>query len=378
MAQTVIGVNDAKAVRKYSGLLAVDTVRKSYFNRKFMGVGEDAETPIQTLVDLETDAGDTINYDLVMQLKMAPIEGDNVLEGREEDLKMYSDSVKINQLRGGVNTGGRMTRKRTLHDLRAVAKKRQSDWWARVFDELFFMYLSGSRGVNADYVFPLSYQGQVDDEGHVLNPFVVGDALHTLYGGAAKSKATVTASDTFDLTLLERAVARANTMGGGSDGVPSMVPCMVEGEEKYIAVLHPWQVFDLRTNAGAGQWVDIQKAAATAEGRNSPLFKGGLGQYNNVILHEHRSVIRHKDFGADQNVNAGAALFLGRQAAVCAFGSRGSGLRFDWTEETADRGNQVVITTAAIVGVKKTAYTIDGVSRDFGVMTLNTSIKDPS
>jgi hypothetical protein len=47
-----------------------------------------------------------------------------------------------------------MTRKRTLHDLRQIAKKRQSEWWARCFDELFFMYLSGSRGVNADYIFP--------------------------------------------------------------------------------------------------------------------------------------------------------------------------------------------------------------------------------
>ncbi len=93
MAQTVIGVNDAKAVRKYSGLLAVDTVRKSYFNRKFMGVGEDAETPIQTLVDLETDAGDTINYDLVMQLKMAPIEGDNVLEGRNPGVRLAPDAA---------------------------------------------------------------------------------------------------------------------------------------------------------------------------------------------------------------------------------------------------------------------------------------------
>lgn len=58
------------------------------------------------------------------------------MEGNEEDLKFYTDSLYIDQARGGVNTGGRMTRKRTIHDLRKVARARQSEWWARVFDQL--------------------------------------------------------------------------------------------------------------------------------------------------------------------------------------------------------------------------------------------------
>jgi len=32
-----------------------------------------------------------------------------------------------------------------------------------------------------------------------------------------------------------------------------------------------------------GQWLDIQKAAAAAEGKNNPLFKGALGMYRGVI-----------------------------------------------------------------------------------------------
>jgi len=73
MAQTVIGINDPKAVKKWSGDLAVDTARKSYFNKKFMGVGSKSSTPIQLLSHLENDAGDNISYDLSLQLKMAPI-----------------------------------------------------------------------------------------------------------------------------------------------------------------------------------------------------------------------------------------------------------------------------------------------------------------
>ena len=85
MARTIVGVGDPKAVRRYSAMLAVDVGRTSYFNRKFMGAGEEAQTPLQTLTALENDAGDQISYDLVMQLKMKPIQGDKNLRGNEED-----------------------------------------------------------------------------------------------------------------------------------------------------------------------------------------------------------------------------------------------------------------------------------------------------
>lgn len=135
MALTIIGLNDPKSIRKWSGNLAVDTARKSYFNKKFMGVGQDSSTPIQILPQLENDAGDNITYDLSLQLKMRAIEGDATLAGNEAELKFYTDNVYIDQARGGVNTGGRMTRKRTLYDLRDIAKKRQSEWWARWVDQ---------------------------------------------------------------------------------------------------------------------------------------------------------------------------------------------------------------------------------------------------
>jgi N4-gp56 family major capsid protein len=167
-------------------------------------------------------------------------------------------------------------------------------------------------------------------------------------------------------------------MGGGSSGIPGIEPCMVEGEEHFICTMHPFQEYAVRTNSATGQWLDIQKAAASAEGRNNPIFKGSLGKYNETVLHKHKGVILSNDYGAGSNVNAARALFMGRQAAVVSFGSNGTGLRFDWHEEQEDRGNQVVITTGSIFGIKKTAFTIDGVSRDFGVIALDTAVTDPS
>jgi len=372
MPRTIVGAGDPKAVKKYSAFLAVDTSRKSYWNKKFMGVGEEAQTPLQTLPHLENDAGDTISYDLVMQLKMKPIQGDAQLRGKEEDLKFYTDSLLIDQLRGGVNTGGKMTRKRTIHDLRKVARVRQSDWWARLFDETLFMYLSGARGINPDYIEDTTFTGYAN------NAFKAPDAQHQLYGGDASSKATIDATDKMSLKLIDRCVARAEVMGGGTTGIPAIQPVMIDGEEHFVMVMHPWAEYDLRTDNSTGGWLDIQKALATFEGRGSPICKGGLGIHNNVILHKHKGVIRFTDYGAGGNVQAARNLFLGRQAGVVAFGSPGTGLRFDWNEELEDRGNQVVITTASIFGVKKSRFTIDGTDYDFGVIAADTACADPS
>jgi len=365
MGQTIIGLNDPKAVKKYSAFLAVDVARDSYFSRKFMG-GPDSSMPIHIIKELESEAGDTVSFDLSMQLTMQPVEGDTPLEGKEEDLKFYTDSATIDQMRGGVNTGGRMSRKRTIHNLRDIARKRQGEWWARVFDELFMMYLSGARGVNADYIFPTSYTGFAG------NALSAPDSNHIIYTNTTGTKAAMVAGDVMALKYIDMAVAAASMMGGGVQGVPKIQPILINGEKHFVMLMNPWQVYDLRTTSTTGQWLDIQKAAATAEGRKSPIFQGGLGMYNNVVLHEHQAVIRFSDYGSGA-VLAARALFLGVQAAVLAFGTSGTGLRFGWHEEERDNGNQAVITTHSIFGISKVTFN----SLDFGIMALDSAAKQP-
>jgi N4-gp56 family major capsid protein len=374
VSKTIVGLNDPKAIKKYSAALAVDIGRTSYFNKKMMGYGPDASAPVHMLTDLESDAGEQIVYDLNMQLAMQPVEGDNTLEGLEEDLKFYTDNVYVDQMRGGVNGGGRMTRKRTLHDIRTISKKRQADWWARVFDELFFMYLSGARGVNSDFVFGLSYPGFAN------NPLVAPDTNHLKSynaAGAPVAKAALVAADKMSLSVIDRLLASAYMMGGGVTQIPQIQPIKIDGEDHYCMLINPWQEFDIRTNSTAGQWLDIQKAAAAAEGRKNPIFNGALGMYNNVVLQSHKALIQFTDYGAGGNVSAVRGLFLGSQAAVCAFGSPGSGLRFDWHEETRDNGNEIVISTNTIFGIKKCTFTTSAGANDFGVIAVDTAAVAP-
>jgi N4-gp56 family major capsid protein len=368
MARTIIGVNDPKAVKRYSGNLALDTSAKSYFNSRFMAKGAEAEVPVQILTDLESDAGEEIKYDLLAELTMAPIEGEDTLEGKEERQRFYTDSVYIDQARCGVNTGGRMTRKRTLHNLREKAKRQQSSWWARLFDELLFIYLSGSRGINPNFLVPTGYTGRAN------NALVSPDDDHHVYGGNATAFNNIDANDKMGLDAITAALNRATVQGGGVSGIPVMQSCKIDGQEVFVCVMHTWQEDDLRKSTTTGDWLDLQKAAAGALGKDSPLFKKNLGMHRDVILHSHKNVIRFNNAGAGGNVEAARALFMGAQAGVVAFGSPGTNMRFDWHEETRDNGDKVVISTSSIWGCKKTTFTTDEAgAQDFGVMAIDTA-----
>jgi N4-gp56 family major capsid protein len=369
MAQTIIGLNDAKAVKRFSGNLAVDVARTGYWTSKFMDSGKKPNRPLWKLTDLEADKGEQITFDLSMQLNMQPVEGDAELHGKEESLSFYSSAVYIDQMRGGADAGGRMTRKRTLHDLREIAKEREVDWWGRVYDELIFMYLSGARGVNTDFVYPTTYAGFAN------NAFTAPDTSHIVYGGTATSKATVTATDTMSTLPIDRAVAYAAMMGGGGPAyseVPQIQKCNVDGEQVFLCIMNPWQAFNLRRNTTTNDWADIQKALATSVGRTSEFLRGGLGIWNGVVLHQHQNVIQFSDYGSGA-IAACRALFTGRQAAVIAWGSPGNDLRYGWHEETRDNGNRLIVATNVICGLIKTTFN----GFDFGVMAIDTAATKP-
>jgi len=367
---------DPKAIKKYSAFLAVDTPKKMYWSR-FMGKGKTTTMPLHQLVDLEKSRGDEITFDLSMQMTMEPVEGADVLEGKEEDLQFYSGSVKIDKMRGGAKAGDEMSQKRTVHDMRKVARARQSEWWARVFDELCFMYAAGARGTNADFVFRTTYTGFAG------NPFSAPDSEH-LYVANKKAKATLTTSDTINMDEIELLAAKAETMGGGAGGgqpgsdgntqTPQIQPIKIGAERHYVLVMSTWQAYDLRTSTDTNGWMDVQKALTTAVGRKSNIFTGGLGMKNNVVLHSHRNIIKFTDYGSGGNVEAHRALFLGAQALVCAFGNAGIGLRFKWHEEWDDRGDKLVVTSKSMFGVMKTQFN----GKDFGVVAYDTACADRS
>ena len=58
--------------------------------------------------------------------------------------------------------------------------------------------------------------------------------------------------------------------GRRDPGNPRISPITIDGEKHYVCLMNPYQVYDVRTNTSAG-WLDIQKAAATADGKRPHL-----------------------------------------------------------------------------------------------------------
>ena len=318
MAQILIGLNNALAVKQFTGLLAVDVGRKGYWTSKFMEAAAVPTRPIWKLTELQKAKGEQVTYNLNMQLKGKPTQGDNLLEGKEEKLAFFTDSVYIDQSRHAVGTGGEMSKKRTLLNMREIAKARLSDYWARLFDETISMYLSGARGTNVEFIEATSFTGYAN------NSFATPDTQHLLYPGSVTAKTGLQVSDKFTLKVVDRAVARAKRMGGGTQGVPQIQPAMIEGEKRYLCVIDPIQEFDLRNGTDDNGWAAIQKALATALGNKSAFIQGGVGMHNNVVIHVHENIIRFTDYGTPATVCASRALFCGIQAGVIAFGNAGA------------------------------------------------------
>lgn len=361
--RTSVPFGDSKAAKKWSGTLFIDTTKKSYWDKKFVTTSDNAI--IQRITDLESSAGDTIDFDLSVQLRGMPTTGDNRLDGKEEQLRFFSDQISIDQMRHGVSAGGKMSQKRTVHDLRTTAKARLSDYWAKFLDEMKFIYLSGARGINEDFTTPTTWAG------HAENPIQAPDANHLLVAGL-KTKATLLATDTMTRAVIGQAATKARMLRSQDPDSANMIPVDINGEGHYVCLMNVYQEHDMRIT-DTGGWLEIQKAAAAAEGRNNPIFKGGLGMIDNVVLHSHESGIRFNDYGSGANVKAGRALFMGRQAGVDAYGAS-SGLRFQWTELLKDHGNEKTFGGGLIIGTKKTRFN----GQDFGIMSIDTACKDPA
>lgn len=363
--QTNVGVGSPQAIKRWANALADDTEKMQYFSRNgFIGRGENYV--IDRKVDLESDEGDRIQFDLAMNLQGEMVEGDDVVEGTEEKLSFHEDEVRIDQARKGTDAGGRMSRKRTIHDLRAVAKNKTARFVSEWFDELMMVYLSGTiDGTNEDAKVRRPF---------ARNPIQAPDSAHMAYAGTATSKGTLEETDTMSRELVERLSVMPRMMAAINPDVVKIEPVMIEGNKTYALVMSPWQTHSLRTEKGELTWGDIQKAKMTHEGAANPLIKGGQGMIAGIVLHEHENVRRFKDYGAGGAVSAARALFMGAQAGALAYGQAGGGTRFTWVEELKDAKNRVSIYAGVIAGFKKTRFN----NHDYGVVAVDTAAKNPN
>jgi len=356
MANTTFGVNHPLAVKLWSEKLFREALKETWIS-KFIGTS--SNSLIQTLTDTQKGAGDSVYVGLRMQLSGAGVAGDDTLEGSEEALTFYRDTVVIDQIRNAVRSNGKATEQRVPYSMREEARQALGDWISTMLDTAFFMQVGGYT-TESDTRKTGMQSPAAATTGRIL-------VANSGAGGSASTEAslsTVAAPQTnalLTLSDIDRCVAIAKTAS------PMIRPIMIGGESYYVMFLHPYQTWKLRstTSTSVVTWNDIQKAAMMGgKIADNPIFTGALGIYNNVILHE-SSRVPLTVATADGNFRR--AIFCGAQSAVVAFGQASGGMKTSYSEELFDYGNQLGVAAGLLWGLKKTQFN----SADFGTIVVS-------
>jgi N4-gp56 family major capsid protein len=301
---------------------------------------------------------------VTVTLRLAP-QGDGVgenetQEGNEESVSTVTDALLLGELSHAFRSKVKISQQRVPWNLGEANVDALSDWWAIRMDRIFFNQLCSNELVTSG-----KHTGW-----NTINAASTGRILRA--AGRANAGA-LTSADVMNLTLIDQAVELAKT------SEPFIRPVRIDGDEMYVLFLDPAQVTSLRTNTATGQWQDIQKAAMMGgKVADSPIFKGSLGIYNNVILHEcSGGGVQEK---LCQGINAGAyvvntrrAVLCGAQALVVGYGQGYGPEQWEVNEETFDYGRQIGTNGLCVFGMKATRFNDRlGTTRDFGKIVLET------
>jgi len=217
-----------------------------------------------------------------------------------------------------------------------------------------FRYLCGDTTINH------AQAGVAPDSTHYI---LSGDVTRT--GVIATDEASLGSNDQISLADMDYAKESAKTLA------PMMRPAMIDGQEYFVVVLHPYSVTDIRldvANSAYTDWPTIQMYA-NKRGLDNPIFTGALGVYNGMIMFESTRI-----FSPVTSVRRN--LFLGSQAGVFAIGNAydtmeqqrvGKDNFMSWYEETDDYGNEKGIAVGCIFGMKATRFN----SKDFGKIVIS-------
>lgn len=359
----------------YQKELFKDREDKLFFMANGMS-GTDENNILQIKNDLKKEKGDTVNFALTAKLSGAPVTGDSELEGNEEAISSYSESVAIDQARFAVRLTGRYDEQRIAYNMREDAKNKLSTRVNEFLERQIFMKLGS-----------VSTLTLTDVAGNIYSASAAfsntADNVATAVEAQTSTSARYICADTLGLDSIETTdilttnlITRAKTKAMvTSAGTPRLQPIKIKGKEYYVMFVHPWQSADLKT-AASSVWAQAQRDAQV-RGEDNPIFTGALGIWDGVILHEHEYVptaAAAATFGATSgtacNVRTFRSLLCGCQAAVMAEASNSMMM----VEKTFDYENKVGYAVNFIGGIQKPQFN----SIDYAVVTVDTSATDLS
>lgn len=355
MAYTEFATGSPFAVKRWSDGLMRETLGR--LSVKSL-IGKSAESCIQIVGDLDKNPGDVVYFDLQAQDRSSGVNGDARLEGFETPLTFFQDQVGINQKRHGHAFLG-MSQQRTVHDLRESAKFSLANWWSWFIESTLFAHICGVTGDGSENV--AAALGGIQTGTDVFgNSIATADAGHLVNGGGTA----------FAYEFIDDAVAKAKMAN------PRVAPIMIDGQEKYVFYMNPYQTRSLRrgTVGSATLWSTINQNAGV-RGDMNPIYTGALGEYNNCVLRESEFLpsVGSVRYGVLMGQGAGAIAF-GNAWKKQSRAAAGGGSFFSWKEQEKDYENEQGVGSGSILGIKAPTFN----SQRFGCIVVTTTDAAPA
>jgi N4-gp56 family major capsid protein len=315
--------------------------------------------------------GDMQTFGLRTRLKGNGVTGDNELEGNEEKMLTYSESVAIDQIRHAVRLSGKLDDQKVTYDQIEEGREGLRVWMTEFLAHQIMHKLGGVTNptlvdtegelvsANCAWSNTPDYIPDADENAGVGNRYLCANA-----GGTT----ALTAANIMTLDLVTKIKTKAKLSN------PRIQPIVIDGQKFYVLYLHPLQVRDIKLSS---DWKTAQQNAQARSAKN-PVFTGVLGEWDGVLLVENEYTpwldvsaagrsFRGAATGTVCAVDAARALLCGRQAVVMAEASNPKALvvkRFDYE-------NKDGVAISFIGGLQKAMFN----SKEFGVIALDTAAK---
>ena len=383
----------------FMNLLAGEMPKEGSFAAKAKGQTS-PDYPIVKAGDLAKGAGDTVSIDLFNILQGKPVMGDKRIEGRMMQLTYSSMDVRIDQVRGGADSGGCMTQKRTVHNLRNISMVGIQAWMQRLEDQTALVHLAGSRGSQqtSDWVVPL--QSDNDFSEIMVNTVKAPTKNRYFAANDATGPDDIGTNDALTLQDVDRIVAQLR------ESPVVMQSVKIKGDDKawndplWVMFVTERQWLYLQSRTSQTTW--RQAVQYAFERKNSavkhPLFDAyETIMWNGVLIKRlNRYAIRFaagdsvvKDTGGSDGLTytestvqtaqpVDRAIIVGAQALAKAYGKSASDYFYDWSEKEVDHGNSIETVAASMTGSAKIRFKIDGADTDFGVAVVDSYAPEPA
>lgn len=374
------------------------------------------EMPIVRVDELASGPGDVVQLDCAHVVKLRAVMGDRNAEGQGAALKYSSQDIKIDMATLPVSAGGKMTQKRTPHDMRKNALSQLKSGMPRFRWQRVLAFLAGARGVQdgTDWILPLATDPDFAEQmvnvlqAPTFNRHWVVDGGTLVQGGAQLG--SIDTSDKLVLSCIDEFAAIWEEMG------TKMAPIQIPGDPaagddpiKGILMVDGLVWDGMLTDTATANNVRNYQALAVERAkygklRDHPLFAGSPMLWNGVLIRKNQHAVRFNASDAvahvtaanrmtatETNVTVNAAIgatyqvarsvFLGAQAlGIASGGNRTSEETYSLLENYTNFGRNLELAGEVIGAEQKLRWSLpnsngDLEPTDFGVAVIDSIVK---